>query len=409
MNSKRYELLPFVGPPASLPLWWLFARLPFGTAAALWSALLVATLAIVLVLALRCSAIPVAFPTLLAAALASLGFGPITSDIALGQVALPAFACALVAFASLPKTLAGSALATLGAALQPNLALVLLSQVRRKRALGAFGIAVVAFVALTAWASGTHGFIGYLDVLRAHGNAERLSLIQITPAAIAYGFRATPPVATVIGGIVSVTALIVWIAFSRGASAFGRFVFACAILPFVLPFFHEHDLLVVFAAAIYAVARVERAFASIAICAALFAGIDWLGLAQRPDGTVQSLLLAIAALLAYAVLRGDLRPRDYVLPALPLLLLAAAGFAAGFHPAPIWPDAMRGFGAFATGASASSIWAAEQRATGLLQPNAFWALLRCCSLLGCALVAWATVRASSRCPERSKIASPARA
>src|ERR1700726_4519039 len=40
VDASRDELLPFAGPAASLPLWSLFARLPFDAARIVWSVLL---------------------------------------------------------------------------------------------------------------------------------------------------------------------------------------------------------------------------------------------------------------------------------------------------------------------------------------------------------------------------------
>ena len=37
VDASRDELLPFVGPPATLPLWSVFARFPYATAAGLWT------------------------------------------------------------------------------------------------------------------------------------------------------------------------------------------------------------------------------------------------------------------------------------------------------------------------------------------------------------------------------------
>jgi len=55
-------------------------------------------------------------------------------------------------------------------------------------------------------------------------------------------------------------------------------------VPFAAPFFHEHDLVVVFVPAIVLVLRASPAALPIAMTGALFAATDWLGLAQRPDG-----------------------------------------------------------------------------------------------------------------------------
>ncbi|MHB8356922.1 MAG: glycosyltransferase family 87 protein, partial [Vulcanimicrobiaceae bacterium] len=116
VDPHRYEVLPFVGPPATLPLWGLLARLPFASAVAVWGAVLGASLAVVILVTLRLLEMrvtPLAFGTLL---LAALAFGPVTSGIALGQVVLPAFASALLALAWLERNALAAGVATVVAA-----------------------------------------------------------------------------------------------------------------------------------------------------------------------------------------------------------------------------------------------------------------------------------------------------
>lgn len=401
VDPSRYELLPFVGPPAFVPLWSLAARLPFGAAAAVWGAVLAASLAVVIVTALRLAKRRVTAVAVFATLTIALGFGPLTSDIALGQVALPAFACALIACVVLGRRPAGAAVAAFFAAVQPNVALVLLSQLQRRRALLAFAGAATAVGLASVLALGPHALSAYASLLAAHGAAERFSAIQITPAAIAYGFGAATPVARFVGWAVAAVAAIVWIAgMLRLRDDGAQFAFTCAMLPFAVPFFHEHDLSIAFVPALYAVFRSDRSLMPVALCGALFVAIDWLGIAQRPDGIAQTVLLALGALAGYAALRDDLTWRSLALPALPLVLALLAGVVAPAHPAPIWPDAMHAF-VPPLPQTAASIWEAEQRASGLLDPNAFWALLRCGSLAGCALLAFA----SWRSPAGSRTAS----
>ncbi|MGZ3561950.1 MAG: glycosyltransferase family 87 protein [Vulcanimicrobiaceae bacterium] len=394
VDASRYELLPFVGPPAFLPLWSLVARLPFAAAAALWGIVLAAALALVIVTALRLADTRVTVVALLATLVVAVGFGPITSDIALGQVALPAFASALLACSVLGRRPIAAALASFFAAAQPNVSLVLLSQAGRRRAVFAFAIAAAAFAAASLYACGPHALTGYVALLAAHGGAERFSAIQVTPGAIAYGFGAPASLAQFVGVAAAVIAVVLWIVYSLRVRDDGaRLAFTCAILPFAVPFFHEHDLSIAFVPAVYAVMRSDRRLVPVALCGALLVAIDWLGIAQRPDGVTQSFLLAAGAFAAYAALRDDLPWRSFALPAVPLGIALLAGFAASMHPAPIWPDAMHVFRPIA-GESVSNTWAAEQRASGLLDPNAFWALLRCGSLAGCALLAFVSLRCS---------------
>ncbi|HTA40668.1 MAG TPA: hypothetical protein VK760_16415, partial [Candidatus Acidoferrales bacterium] len=84
VDASRDELLPFVGPPATLPLWSAFARFPYETAArAWWAALALALLALLLLLA-RAAGGAIAPFNVAALVLLALGFGPMTSDLALG-------------------------------------------------------------------------------------------------------------------------------------------------------------------------------------------------------------------------------------------------------------------------------------------------------------------------------------
>ena len=122
VDATRDELLPFVGPPATLPLWSVFARFPYATAAVLWWALLALALLGVLLLLARAAGGTVAPFSIAALVLLALGFGPMTSDLALGQIALVALlgATACVCLAGVPVAAFFGAFA---AFFQPNVAL----------------------------------------------------------------------------------------------------------------------------------------------------------------------------------------------------------------------------------------------------------------------------------------------
>ncbi len=96
VDPHRYEALPFVSPPAALPFFGLFARLPFTASNLLWRALLIAALAAIAFATLHLAKRAANSWNVLAIAVAALGFGPLTSALALGQIALPAFAFALL-------------------------------------------------------------------------------------------------------------------------------------------------------------------------------------------------------------------------------------------------------------------------------------------------------------------------
>jgi len=382
VDASRDEVLPFVGPPATLLLWSALARLPYALAASLWWFVLACALFALILLVAAAAKAAGAFGTVAAVALA-IAFGPVTSDLALGQVALLALLGA-TAVASLSST-AGAFLATL----QPNVALGALSQLGRNRATLAMlagGIVAYAAGALTAGAGWP---VRYLALLAAHGAAEGLSAIQLSPAAIAYGFGAGVALRLAVSAVCAAGAIAAGIAIVlrlRGRDPFAAFAGCSALVPFVAGFFHEHDLIVAFPAAVYAAVRARGARRTIAAAGTLLVAIDWLGLAQRPTGAVQSALLAAAALAAFAALgeRSDLRA--VLLPgALVGAILAGAVWLASAHPAPIWPDALGAFHA-PPNADVTTVWHDETLASGLLAPNAVWALLRSLSLLGCALL-----------------------
>ena len=401
VDAVRYEALPFIGPPATLPVFGLIARIPFDTANAIWRALLIAALAAVALLTLRFSERPLTPASFCAIAVAALGFGPLTSALALGQIALPAFVFVLLAM-QWPA-------AMLFAWIQPNLGVALLSQTAPSRKGIAVAVSALMFAAICLLVSGASGLARYVGDLQAHSAAERFSAIQITLPAIAYGFGATPLLAVAIGLAATCGAIACWAFFMReGASAVERLSFTCALLPLALPFFHEHDLLIVFVPAILYALRTEGAWWFVGAFGACFAATDWLGLAQRPDGTVQTLLL-IGALGAALVAMHE-RPRAGMLlvPACMLLFIGTVSILAHAHPAPVWPDAMRALPPNVQSLTIAGSWAAQQHATGLFDVEPVWAALRALSLLGCALTAIA-VYASSRYPARSRSPLPVRA
>jgi hypothetical protein len=402
VDSKHDEFLPFVGPPPALALFSLMARLPYSIAANLWCALLVAAvpaLALTVVYAgVRSVPLFVFFTT---CALA-VGFGPLTSDIALGQMALVAFlAASLVALPLGLWTGTGTAFLALA---QPNVAFGLGSLLGRNRATASIAFAVVVTYLVGVLVSGWRWPLDYAVLLMEHAHAERLSVIQMTPAAIVHGLGAPEPVAVAAGIGFAIAALaaalLLW---RRVGDGFARFAAVSALAPFVATFFHEHDLLVGFAAAVWCALRTRGAIRAFALAATLLVAIDWLGLAQRPTGIAQSALLALAAGCAFTALgepgewRGSLVAGGVV-----ALLFAGASLLAAAHPAPVWPDALGTFHAPAR-ISASGLWHDEQLRTGLLNVNPAWALLRMLPLLGCTLLTLCIYSTSTKGVKRMRL------
>jgi hypothetical protein len=398
VEPKRDEVLPFVGPPATLPAWRLAARLPYAAAASLWAALLGASLlalAAAVILGSRRTLAPFSF---LAALALAIGFGPVTSDLALGQLALPAVLGAALAVLVASRSLAGATAAACLAFAQPNASLGLLSQLGRNRATVAIVAGAAASYALGALAAGWRWPAAYARLIAAHGAAERFAAIQLSPASIAYGFGATPLAAQVVGVVLvalAIAAAIVLAVTIR--DGFARFAAFSAIAPFAAGFFHEHDLVVAYVPAVWCAVRTSASARVFALAGTLLVAVDWLGLAQRPTGIAQSALLAIAALAAFAALGDAAELRGTALVALAFVpcFLAAAWLAAHW-PAPVWPDALHAFRA-PSGVSIAAVWEHEQHASGLLAAVPAWAALRSLSLAGCALLAYAIYRHSSCC------------
>jgi hypothetical protein len=398
VNAGRDEVLPFVGPPQTLLVWSVFARLPYATAAAMWTPLLAVALLTLAAAAILGAEAPLTLFTFVAALALAAGFGPATSDLALGQFAVPAFAGAAIVVLAAARSIPAATAAACLAFAQPNAALGLISQLGRNRATLALVAGAVAAYALGALAAGPAWPFAYAKALAAHAGAERWNAIQLAPAAIAYGLGATQWWATAVGAATAITAIAAAVALAfRVSGAFARFAAFSALAPFVAGFFHEHDLIVAYAAAVWCALRTRGVERIVALAGTVLVAVDWLGLAQRPSGFAQSALLAVAVAAAFAALgeRADLRGAAAVTVCAGALF-AIAAIAAAHAPAPVWPDALGSFHAPAA-MPIAAVWAAEQRATGLFAPVPVWALLRSLSLLGCGLLAYAIYRHPSCC------------
>ena len=396
VNIARDELLPFIGPPATLLVWSPLARLPYRVGTSLWGAILAIALGALVATVVAASGAPLVPFTLLAMLVLAAGCGPVTSDLALGQIALLAFLGASALTMLAPRSLVLAIPATLLAFAQPNAAIGLISQLGRNRATVAVAIGAALTYLAGALARGWAWPAEYAAATAAHLTAERFDAIQFTPASIAYGLGSTPRVAAVVALVTTLAAAAAATALAiRVRERFARFAAFSALSPFVASFFHEHDLVVAFAAMGWTGLRARGPARRLALAGTLLAGVDWLGLAQRPTGIAQSALLALAALGAFLAM-GEENAIGSTLPAalVPALLFAAAAWAGAHAPMPVWPDALGNYHAPA-GATIAAIWSAEQRAAGLHAAVPVWALLRALSLLGCALLAAAIYRHSS--------------
>ena len=393
MVPQRDELLPYVGPAAALPLFGALARLPFAIAVRLWSGLLAAALATLVLVALAFAGTR-SVRVLLAAFALALTAGPVTSALGLGQAALLAAGSIALALWALDRgAIAAGALGALIAAVQPNLALVLIARLRDRRALLAIACALVAFAALTAW--GSADVAGYLRVLAHHGAAERHDAIQETPAAIAWSLGASAPLASALGALCALAAIALVVVLTvrvRLAPREGALL-ALAALPLAIPFFHEHDfaleLLPLIALGVFA-RGTPRALTGVAVVLVL---TDAFGMAQRPLASGAILAQSAAVACAFVALGSGALRRADVAPFATLAVLALLAIPlARSAPAPVWPDALGATYRAPSGAGASAVWADEQRRAGLDAQQPQWGALRAFPLLGCLVLGLAVVR-----------------
>ena len=401
VDASRDELLPYVGPAAALPLFGALARLPYLVAMRVWTALLIAAFG-GLVLASIALARGRGASAIAGATLLAIASGPVASALALGQAAMlsaAGIACALVAYDR--RAIAGGAIATLIAGLQPNLALALLARMRDRVALLSATAAALAFAALTfAAGGGGDGFLGYVHRLREHATAERFVTIQHTPAAIAWALGAAPAPAIAIGiacAIVTVAAVAVATVRNRLGARDGALL-ALAASPLALPFFHEHDFVVELVPLIVLALRTQGAARGWTGVAAALICVDWFGAAQRPAAAAQIVALGIALGCAFTVCgRGARATRADLAPFVALVALACVALPLGrAFPAPIWPDALPAGYRAPAAADASAVWAGEQRAAGLAVRQPAWGALRALPLAGCVILAAVIIRSRRR-------------
>lgn len=394
VDPTHDEVLPFISPPATLLLWSAVARLPFDLATRVWYGVLLCTLAGIIVASLRGSGEPVTFFSFLAALTFAIGFGPVTSNLALGQIAITAFLGAVAATAARSWLL--KALASFVALFQPNVALGLVSQLGWNRTTLAIAAGAASSYLAGTLALGPAWPARYASFVWSHASGERYGAIQYTPAAVAFGLhlpRPIPELATVLLAVAAVAAAVaVW---RRFEDRFVRFAALSALTPFVATFFHDHDFVVAFPAAIWCALRTRGTNRALALAGALLVSIDWLGLAQRSNAIPQSAFLLAGAAAAFLALgeTADLQTFAYAAVPVAALFLAGAWLGSG-HPAPTWPYDLGSFHAPST-ASIATIWFLEQRQSGLEAAIPAWALLKSLSLAGCALLVAAIYRRPS--------------
>ncbi len=386
--ATRDELLPFVGPPFGLPLWSAFASVPWPVATAVWDVAIAACVAVLAFGTLRLARGKIDALDAAASLAFVAGFGPLTSGIALGQVAVVSSAAiVLVPFLLGPRMVLAATLAALAAALQPNLAIVLAARIANRRSTIAFAFAAtIALGGSIVALGGLGGLANYASVLRAHAAAERFIAIQTSPAAVAWALGASAHLAGAIGILLALATIAV-IAFQcvRGRYApDARLALACAAGPLAFPFAHEHDFTIAFFPALLVARRARGALWVAAAFAALGIAVDWLGLAQRPTGVLESAALTAAAALALATLARDpLRPY-HAAPLLVAVTVLVVGAIAARTPLPTWPDGLGLDFHVPFDMSAPEVWHLEQLRSGIGALVPTWGALRAISLASCA-------------------------
>jgi hypothetical protein len=409
VDASHDELLPFVGPAASLPLWSLLARLPFEAAEGVWLTVLVVAVVTLVVAALAVAGVTLTGPTVFAALLFSAVTGPVISAVTLGQVALLAAAAVALAFLAFERRSPWAVAAAFGAAIQPNLALPLAVRLTDRRSAAYLIAALLAFLVLTLSLGGPAGLAEYVRRLAVHGAVERFIVIQFSVPAVAASFGLSARNAVLAGegfALLGLGAALAGALALRSRPALAA-AFAIALLPLTVPFFHEHDFAIELIPVIVLVAAGDARVRVLTGVAAVCVLIDWLGLAQRPAGVPQTICLALALACAFAALPGPgLQPRQSprapalaTLAAAVGLLLLAVPLAMHF-PAPVWPDTLGPFHATAT-MDASDVWGAEQQRAGLGAQVPAWGVLRAIPLAGCVLLAVAAAYAMTIRPART--------
>jgi hypothetical protein len=392
VDASRDELLPFVGPAASLPLWSLLARLPFDAARSVWLTLLACAWAALLWSALALARVPWNARLTIAGAAIFTGFcGPLISDVALGQAALVSACAVSVAMLALDRRWRIAAIAAACvAAIQPNLAVVLAARATNRRNIVLLGLAAVVFFALTlAIGGGAGGLSAYVHRLAAHGDGERFILIQYSIPAILRSFALSAGTARSAGTIVAALTIagIASVMLRFRTATLATRAIAIALLPFVIPFFHEHDFVIVLIPVLLLGVSRDTRVRVLAGCGAMCACVDWLGVAQRPHTALMTASLAAAVAFGWPAYSACTRRREFAIPLATCVLVGVIAIPLALaHPATVWPDMLGGFHA-APGADASAVWAAEQQRSGLAALDPAWGVLRAIPLLGCALLA----------------------
>ncbi|HXP93223.1 MAG TPA: glycosyltransferase family 87 protein [Candidatus Binatia bacterium] len=398
VDAARTEVLPFLGPPISLPFWAILARFPFEIAAKLWGAILGVAVLVIFLGSFTLAGRKIRWsdaPIIVALAAA---FSPLSYGFSLGQSALVAIAMVIAALWLLRDgRWPWSALASFGAlVLKPNVSFALLGLLRSRRGFVSLAAACGAFVVTNLIVAGGPDEIGrYARALRGHTSAERFSFLQITPASILFGFGIPAPAAAALGVVCALIAVAVLaiVVYRTRARELESAALACAVLPLVSPFLHVHDLIVVFLPAMLCLHR-ARGWAWVAgAIGTVIVATDWVAMTQGKIGGVYDFLVALIVGLEIVALAPAVPLRLRLAPFVVALCILPIWAAAPSQAVGLWPDGLpRGF-TVSLNQPVSAVWEAEQVAAGLERVDPFAAFVRSLSLAGSVLV-WGSLAAT---------------
>jgi hypothetical protein len=399
-NPSRVELLPFVGPPLSLPLWAAFSAIPYAGAAFAWSVVLVGCVAVMIVLCARLAERRLGRSDAASLLLLAVSSGPIVTGISAGQAALPAVAAVVVAvFCAARRRWISMAVATFVAGLlKPNDALVLIATFGELMAL--YSVGGSAIVSGFANVSITHGFRGimaYAGVIMNQNAAERTFLFQFAPASIAYGFGLARQAAVDFGAVLTALAIVTIVAAIRWtrANLVDAAAIACTVFPFIPPYEHEPDTVIALLPALLVVFGARGWTWALGATGTVLLFMNPFALTQGWPGTTFAVTMAAVAALQLAALAPlECRPVRYIpLAVVPLVLFL--GFLAPPNRLSIWPAPPAARVIVKPGASPSAIWNAELVALQLDTQRPWVSLLRLLTLGGCACIGAAMVRTAA--------------
>jgi hypothetical protein len=396
-HASRFDMLPFVGPPLSLPLWAAFGALPYLVAAVAWGITIIAAAASLVIIPARLAHRRIGRTDALSLLVVAVSAGPLVTGASVGQAALPAAAAVAAAIlCAARRQWLPMALATIVAGLlKPNDALALAATAREAAALCALAASIVASsVANLPFANGVHGIVAYANVLLGQGASERTYAYQFSVTAIAFGFGMAQSAAQTFGTVVSIVAIgaiIVALRATRASIADGALI-ACAALPFVLPFEHEPDMVVALVPALVVAFRARGWAWALGAAGTVLLCIDPFALTQGWPGLLFAVAMAAIVPLQLAALAPAAVGRLRLVPLAVAPLILAIGLFAPAQHLPLWPATLPDRRAPAAGATASSVWHDELVAIGLEDPNAWVSVLRLLTLCGCGCIGVAMLR-----------------